>query len=40
MVFLMLPTHFGKEPKIKCGRKHFEALEVDFDVVTSVDDIK
>jgi type III restriction enzyme len=26
--------------KIKCGRKHFEALEVDFDVVTSVDDIK
>lgn len=26
--------------KIKCGRKHFQALEVDFDVVTSVSDIK
>ncbi len=26
--------------KIKCGRKHFQALDVDFAVVTSVDDIK
>ncbi len=26
--------------KIKCGRKHFEALKVNFDVVTSVSDIK
>ncbi|MDQ1353356.1 MAG: type restriction enzyme [Acidobacteriota bacterium] len=25
--------------KIKCGRKHFETLKVNFDVVTSVDDI-
>jgi type III restriction enzyme len=25
--------------KIRCGRRHFEALEVDFDVVTSVQEV-
>ena len=25
--------------KIRCGRKHFETLKVDFDVVTSVSEI-
>jgi type III restriction enzyme len=25
--------------KIRCGRKHFEALKVDFDVVTSASEI-
>lgn len=26
--------------KILCGRKHFETLEVDFDVVTSLSEVK
>lgn len=26
--------------KIKCGRKHFEALDTNFDVVTSANDVK
>ena len=26
--------------KIVCGRRHFEALEVDFDVVTKLTDVE
>ena len=26
--------------KIRCGERHFEALGVDFDVVTSIDDLR
>ena len=30
----------SESDKIKCGRKHFEALEVDFKVVVSADDVR
>lgn len=30
----------GENWKIDCGRKHFESLDVDYDVVTSLDQVK
>ena len=29
----------GESEKIHCGRKHFEALSVDFEVVSTASDI-